>query len=42
MIHVSQQETVHWAVPIASELVPGDRVPPVGVEATVCELSDLG
>lgn len=42
MIYVSQQKIVHWAVPIASKLVPGDRIPPVGIEATVCKLGNLG
>lgn len=42
MIYMSQQEGVHRAVPIAGELVPRDRVPPVRIEATVCKSGDFG
>lgn len=30
------------AIPIARKLVPGDRVPPVGIKPTVCESGDFG
>lgn len=39
---MSQEEVVHRSVPVACELVPGDRVPPVGVEASVGEVGDFG
>lgn len=42
MIDVSKQEAVHWNVPIACKLVPGYGVPPVSVEAAVCEASEFG
>lgn len=42
MIDVPQEKVVHGPVPIARELVPGHRVPPVGVEAAVGEEGELG
>lgn len=42
MVDVPQEEVVHWAVPVACELVPGDGVPPVGVEAAVGEVGEFG
>lgn len=29
-------------IPITGKLVPGDRVPPVGIKLTVCESGDFG
>ena len=37
MIDMSKEEVVNWAIPVASELVPGRGIPPVGVKATVGE-----
>ena len=37
MVDMSKEEVVNWPIPIASELVPGCGVPPVGVKATVGE-----
>jgi len=42
VVDVAEQKVVHWSVPIASVLVPGDTVPPVAVEAAVSEASDFG
>lgn len=41
-VHVSTQEGVHGNVPLARELHPVGRVPPVAIEVTVGETSDLG
>lgn len=37
MVDVSEEEVVNGAIPVASELVPGSGIPPVGVEAAVGE-----
>lgn len=37
MVDVSEEEVVNGAIPVASELVPGRGIPPVGVEAAVGE-----
>lgn len=37
MVDMAKEEVVNWAIPVASELVPGRGIPPVGVEATVGE-----
>lgn len=42
VVDVSKQEIMHWPVPIASKLVPRDRVPPVGIKSTVSESGDFG
>lgn len=41
MVDVAEEEVVDWTVPVACELVPGDGVPPVGVEAAVGEEGEL-
>lgn len=41
MVDMTQKEVVHWSVPVPCELVPGDAVPPVCVEATVREIGDF-
>ena len=41
MVDVAEEKVVDWSVPIAGELVPGDAVPPVCIEATVRKVSDL-
>lgn len=38
---MSQQEVVDGPVPVAGELVPGDGVPPVGVETSVGEVGEF-
>lgn len=35
VVNVSEEEIVNWAVPIASELIPGSRVPPRFVETSI-------
>lgn len=35
VVDVAQQEVMDRTVPVAGELVPGNAVPPVGVEATI-------
>lgn len=42
MVDVAQEEVMDGPVPVARELVPGDRVPPVGVEAAVGEEGEFG
>lgn len=37
MVDVSEEEVVNGAIPVASELIPGRGIPPVGVEAAVGE-----
>ena len=37
MVDVAEEEIVDRAIPIASELVPRSRIPPVGVETPVSE-----
>lgn len=37
MVDVSEEEVVNGAIPVASELVPGRGIPPIGVEAAVGE-----
>lgn len=37
MVDVSEEEVVNGTVPVASELVPGCGIPPVGVETAVGE-----
>ena len=39
MVNMAEQEIVDRAVPFASELIPGDGIPPVRVEASVSEAS---
>ena len=41
MIDVAQEEVVYRPVPVASELIPRDRVPPVGIEASIGEAGEL-
>ena len=42
VIDVAQEEVMHRSVPVAGELIPGDGVPPIGVESSVCEVGDFG
>jgi hypothetical protein len=42
VVNVPQQEVMDRSIPIASKLVPGDRVPPVSVESPIGEPGDLG
>ena len=42
MVDVPQQEDVHRLVPVPCVLVPGHRVPPVGVETAVGEVGEFG
>ena len=42
MVDVSEEEVVNGAIPVASELVPGRGIPPVGVEAAVGEHRQFG
>lgn len=42
MVYVAKEEVVDGAIPVASELVPRRRVPPVRVEAPVGEKGQLG
>ena len=42
MVDVAEEEVVDGDVPVARELVPGDGVPPVGVEAAVGEVGEFG
>lgn len=42
MVDVSEEEVVNGAIPVASELVPGGGIPPVGVEAAVGEHCQFG
>jgi hypothetical protein len=41
VVDMAKEEVVDRAVPIAGELVPGDAIPPVCVETSVCEESDF-
>lgn len=42
VVDVAQQEVVDGPVPVPRELVPGDGVPPVAVEAAVGEAGEFG
>lgn len=42
VVDVPQQKSMHGAVPVPRELVPGRAVPPVGVEAAVGEEGEFG
>jgi len=39
---MSQEKIMHRSVPIAGKLVPGYRVPPVGVKPSIREEGDFG
>lgn len=41
MVDMPKEEVVNRSIPIASELVPGRGIPPVGVEASVGEHCQL-
>ena len=42
VVDVAEEEVVNGAIPVAGKLVPGDAVPPVGIEAAVGEESEFG
>jgi hypothetical protein len=42
VIDVSKEEIMHGTVPVAGVLVPGYAIPPVAVEASVCETGEFG
>lgn len=42
VVDMPQQEVMDGAIPVPGKLIPGDRIPPVGIESTVCEPSDFG
>lgn len=42
MVNVPQQEVMNRPIPITGKLVPGDRVPPVGVESPIGESGNFG
>jgi hypothetical protein len=39
MVNMSQQKVVDRTIPVASKLVPGHAIPPVGVKSAVSEIS---
>lgn len=42
MVDVAEEEVMYWPIPVPRELVPGDGIPPVCVEAPVREIGDFG
>jgi hypothetical protein len=38
---MAKEKVVHWSVPVACKLIPGDAVPPVCVEAAIREIGEF-
>jgi len=42
VVDMAEEKDVNGTVPISGELVPGDAVPPVGIEFSIGEVCDFG